>query len=516
MDNGTVAVVGAGPGGLAAAMLLAGGGYRVTVYEKQPQAGGRTSRLELGPFRFDKGPTFLMMPHLLEELFAAVDRSLHDYVELIELDPLYRLQFGELHFEPSRDPARTRELIERHFPGNGAGYLRFMRDEEAKFRRVSPLLQRPFASPRDYIARDVFAALPRLHATDTVYGRLSRYFTDERLKYAFTFQAKYLGMSPWECPGTFTMLSYLEHRYGLFHPIGGVNRVCEAMAQVVGEYGGEVRTATPVRRVLVRDGRACGVELEGGERVAADHVVLNADFATAMNELFEPGQLRKYTPERLAAKKYSCSTCMLYLGLDMEVDMPHHTILFAEDYRRNVEEMMRGRRLSDDPSIYVHNPGRTDPTLAPPGQTALYALMPVPNLEAEIDWREEGERVRARMLARLEREPGLRGLASRIVREAMITPLGWRDDHGVYRGATFNLAHSLDQMMMLRPHNRFQEAANCWLVGGGTHPGSGLPTIFESARISVRLLMEQDRRAARRAGAARRSAASGPHGKGAV
>lgn len=489
-----VAIVGAGPGGLAAAMLLSGHGYRVTVYEKQADIGGRTSRLTLGEYVFDRGPTFLMMPSLLEELFAAVGRSLHDYVQLIRLDPLYTLQFGETRFAPSTHMQETYERIERAFPGEGAGYLSFMREEGVKFDRMAPLLQRPFGSLSDYVARDVLRALPRLSLFESVYSRLSRYFQDERLKYAFSFQAKYLGMSPWECPGAFTILSYMEHKFGLFHPIGGVNRICSAMADVIRETGGEIVTSTGVRRVLTRSGKAVGVLLDNGETAEADHVVINADFGTAVSELFAPGELKKFTPAWLARKRFSCSTYMLYLGLDMPARLPHHTVLFADDYPRNVRELSSLGTLSADASIYIHHPGATDKTMAPAGKTALYALMPVPNTDAAIDWKTQEPLVREGMLRRMEELPELRGLSSHIECEARLTPLGWRDEFGVYAGATFSLAHSLGQMMALRPHNRFEELDNCWLVGGGTHPGSGLPTIFESARISAGLLMRQDGR----------------------
>ncbi|MHA7962599.1 phytoene desaturase family protein [Paenibacillus sp. CAU 1782] len=487
-----VAVIGAGPGGLAAGMLLSSQGYKVTVYEKQDVVGGRTSRFQLGDYQFDRGATFLMMPWLLEELFHAAGRELHDYVKMVELDPMYRLQFGDISFEATRDREKMVAEIEQHFPGNGEGYLRFLREEGEKFKVVKPLLQRPFSKISDLFSADVFAALPKLHATDTVYNRLSRYFNDERLISAFTFQAKYLGMSPWNCPGTFTILSYLEHQYGLFHPIGGVNRICQAMADIIGEFGGEIALKTGVDKVLSQGGKAIGVQLENGEKVHADHVVINADFATAMSRLFQPGQLKKYSPVKLAAKKYSCSAFMLYLGLNREIDMPHHTILFAKDYRRNADELTRSKVLSKDASIYVHNPSVNDPTLAPPGKTALYVLMPVPNLTGGTDWLQEQEAVKEFVIDRLEQEPGIGKLRDSIEVCQSLTPLDWRDSHDVYQGATFNLAHSLDQMLLLRPHNRFQEMANCWLVGGGTHPGSGLPTIFESARISARLILEQD------------------------
>ncbi|UQZ33905.1 phytoene desaturase [Paenibacillus sp. PK3_47] len=488
-----VAVVGAGPGGLAAAMLLAAEGYEVEVYEKQDDVGGRSAELRLGEYRFDRGATFLMMPHLLEELFASAGRSLSSYVSLKELDPLYSLHFGDTVFTPSTHQERTAGEIERLFPGNGAGYRRFMSDEAEKFERVMPLLQRPFQKLGDYVKKDVFHALPKLHAADTVYNRLSKYFDDERLRWAFTFQAKYLGMSPWDCPGTFTILSFLEHRYGLYHPIGGINRVLRAMGEVIAEHGGRVHTSCGVQRVIVQNGQAAGLLLENGDKVEADYVVIGADFGSAMTRLFEPGVLKRYAPDKIARKRYSCSTAMLYLGVDGPVGLGHHSVHFAEDYRRNVDEITRQGILSDDPSIYVHNPSAIDPTLAPEGKSSLYVLMPVPNLTSGINWLQEKEAVEARMMERLEKIPSLAGLSGRVEERLFFSPMDWQYKLDVYNGATFNLAHDLGQMMYLRPHNTFQEVRNLWLVGGGTHPGSGLPTIFESAKISARLLKEHDR-----------------------
>ncbi|GGG20776.1 phytoene desaturase family protein [Paenibacillus abyssi] len=490
-----IAVIGAGPGGLAAAMLLSSQGYKVKVLEKQAYVGGRTSRLSIGEYHFDRGPTFLMMPQLIEQLFKSAGRSIHDYIQLIEIDPLYRLQFGDVKFEPTRNKELMAQQMKTMFPGEADGYFRFMEEERIKFERVMPLLRRPFTRLSDYIKADLAKALPKLHLTDTVYGRLSRYFKDERLRYAFAFQSKYLGMSPWECPGTFTMLSYIEHAYGLWHPVGGVNRICEAMAEVIREWGGEISLSTSVKSVITKHGRAAGVLLENGDKLEADHVVINADFGTAVTQLFQPEDLHKYRPEKVQKLKFSCSTYMLYLGVNRKIQMPHHTVMFADDYAGNVSDMMQGR-LSEDASIYLHHPGAVDSTLAPEGKSALYALMPVPNLDSGIPWNEEGQRmaVREQVLNRLEREPELRGLSGDIEEESVITPLDWQQSIHVYKGAAFNLAHSVDQMMAFRPHNRFQDVGNCWLVGGGTHPGSGLPTILESAQISSRLLMEQDGR----------------------
>lgn len=492
-ERGRVAVIGAGPGGLAAAMLLAARGYDVQVFEKQGVVGGRSGLLQLGDYRFDRGATFLMMPQVLEELFAAAGRSLAEEIEMKELPSLYSLHFGDTVFSPSRDMEATAAQIAELFPGDEGGYRRFMREEELKFERLMPLLRRPFASWMDYLKKDVLRAVPVLHAHQSVYDRLSRYFKDERLRLSFTFQAKYLGMSPWECPGTFTMLSYIEHKYGLYHPIGGVNRIFAAMARIIGELGGQIHTSCAVKQVLTRNKTAVGVLLENGERIEADHVVINADFASAMHRLFEPGLLRKYAPRKLGRKRYSLSTAMLYLGVNGSVELPHHGVYFAEDYRRNVEEMTRLKIVSEDPSIYVHNPSAIDPTLAPAGKSSLYTLMPVPNLTGSIDWERDRELMQEKMMQRLERIPELSGLSSSVEESLFFTPLDWQNQLDVYQGATFNLAHNLGQMMALRPHNRFEEVDRVWLVGGGTHPGSGLPTIFESAQISVRLLEEEDR-----------------------
>lgn len=199
-----------------------------------------------------------------------------------------------------------------------------------------------------------------------------------------------MGMSPWECPGTFTILSFMEHRYGLYHPIGGINRVLTAMAKVISEYSGIVHTSCGVKRVLVQNGQACGLLLENGEKVEADYVVLGADFGSAMTQLFEPGILKRYSPDKISRKRYSCSTAMLYLGVDGAVDLAHHSVHFADDYRLNVEEITRLGKLSADASIYVHNPSVLDSTLAPAGKSSLYVLMPVPNLTADIDWEQKG------------------------------------------------------------------------------------------------------------------------------
>ena len=484
-------VIGAGPGGLAAAMLLASKGYKVDVYEKQDRVGGRNAELRIGEFKFDTGPTFLSMIHILEELFEASGRHLKDYMEAIELDPMYELRFEDQNLIMTRDYEKMRKQIDENFEGDGEGYVRFMKDNARKLEALTPLLQSRMDRLIHMMQPSVIKALPQLEVNKTLYDVLSRYFKDERLKMAFAFQSKYLGMSPWECPGAFSILSYMEHAYGIFHPIGGVNQLSQAMAKVIEELGGTIHLGQGVKKLVIENRAVKGVELENGSIELADEVVINGDFAHVMTHLVEPGILKKYSPKKLEKKKYSCSTFMMYLGLDKKYDLSHHTIVFSKDYKKNVEEITNTRMLSADPSIYIQNASVTDPTLAPEGKSTLYILAPVPNNFSDIGWEQEKEAFRELVLDIIEEKTDFKGLRDHIEEEQLLTPFDWEHDYSVYKGATFNLGHQLSQMMIFRPHNKFEELDNCWLVGGGTHPGSGLPTILESARITANGIFEQ-------------------------
>lgn len=490
-----IAVIGAGPGGLAAAMLLASKGYKVDVYEKQAFIGGRNGAMKIDGFTFDIGPTFLSMPEIAEELFEASGRNLHDYIDLKELKHLYRLYFSDKEVDMYRDPEKMKREIAAHFPGDEKNYDAFMNDTRKKMDRLKPILQNKMDSFHQYLSWNVLRALPQLSLGKSVYDVLSEYFTHEQLKLAFTFQSKYLGMSPWECPGAFSILSWMEHEYGIYHPIGGLNQLSEAMAKVVKEYGGTIHLSNGVKKLnLDKQKTIQSLQLDNGETVEVDEVVINGDFAHVMTNLVDEGVLTKFSSEKLEKKHYSCSTFMIYLGIDKKYEeLPHHSVLFANDYKKNVEEITKTYTLPENPSIYVQNASVTDETLAPEGQSTLYILAPVPNNSSDIAWDEVQDDFKNLVLQTVMEKLGLKDLQEHIVVERVISPVNWEKDLYVYKGATFNLGHQLTQMMALRPHNKFEELGSCWLVGGGTHPGSGLPTILESARITTDLLIKEDR-----------------------
>ena len=483
-------IVGAGPGGLAAAMLLAKSGVKVTVVEKRGVVGGRTSTIEQDGFKFDVGPTFFLYPQVLKEIFAAVGYDLAAEVPMTRLDPQYRLVFGaggELLATPNVE--RMEEAIAAISPEDAKQFHSFITHNRTKLAKFLPFLQSPFESWRDLAKLDMMKLLPLLAPWKSLDSDLQTHFKDERIRLGFSFQSKYLGMSPFRCPSLFSILSFLEYEHGVFHPTGGCGSVTRAMARVCREMGVEILLNEPVERVLVEDGKAIGVKT-ANHSLPADAVVMNADFAGAIRRLV-PNRLRnKWTDERLARKKYSCSTFMMYLGIDGRYDdVSHHTIYLAENYKQNLRDIEELHRLSEMPSFYVQNASVTDETLAPAGQSTLYVLLPVTHDAGMIDWAEEMPRYREIALDQMEKI-GITDVRRRIRTEKIVTPAGWAGEFDLYKGATFSMAHSLGQMLHLRPHNRFEDIDRMYLVGGGTHPGSGLPVIFESARITSRLLLE--------------------------
>ena len=489
--NKKIAIVGAGPGGLATAMLLAQRGFQVQVFEKQDVIGGRNAEVRLGHYRFDLGPTFLMMKFLLDELFEEGGRRSSDYLHFRQLDPMYALNFPDKTMLARSRPDEMKVEIEKHFPGEGASFDRFIKRESQRFKKLYPCLQKPYGTLASLISPTLLAAVPHIATGRSLHSVLGDYFRSEELRLAFTFQSKYLGMSPWDCPGLFTMIPYTEHAHGVYHVMGGLSQIGHALAQVSREEGAEIHTSTSVKRVLLDGRRAKGVELASGEKIDCDDVVINADFGHAMSMFFDQDALGRYKPSELRKRKFSCSTFMMYLGLDRTYDAEHHMIVFARDYKKNIEGITHGHAQFEDISFYIRNAGKTDPSGAPAGHSSLYVLVPVPNNLSGIDWQAHKQQIRENVLRSIRERTPYGDVTPHIRRELIITPEDWEQKYSVFLGATFNMSHSWDQMLYLRPHNQFEPFSNCYLVGGGTHPGSGLPTIFESARISANLICQK-------------------------
>lgn len=485
-----VVIVGAGPGGLASAMLLAKSGQQVTVLEKQGFAGGRTSTHGDGGFQFDLGPTFFLYPRVLRSIFRAVGRDLDAELPMKRLDPQYHLLFGEGgSILATPDIEEMAKQIGHISPADAGQFSRFIADNRIKLAKFRPCLENPFSSFRDIFTWKMLRLLPRLRPWLSLDQELGRYFSDARIRLAFSFQSKYLGMSPFQCPSLFSILSFLEYEHGVWHPIGGCGAVSRCMAKAAAELGADIQLNTSVERIEVQGRRAVGVHA-GGRYYPADAIVVNGDFSKTIPSLVAQKHRRKWTDQKIAKSKFSCSTFMMYLGVEGAFPkLQHHTIYMTKDYRKNLRDIEVDHQLCDDPSFYVQNPGYTDSTMAPAGHSSLYVLVPVSHQHKNIDWSRETARYRQKTLDQIKKVLGL-DLTGRIRHERIITPDQWENQYSIYRGATFSMAHNLAQMLHKRPQNRYEDLEGVYLTGGGTHPGSGLPVIYESARISSRLLLQ--------------------------
>ncbi|MCA9132208.1 MAG: phytoene desaturase, partial [Planctomycetales bacterium] len=339
MEMPHVVIVGAGPGGLASALQLAAAGARVTVLEKQAWVGGRTATFEQAGFRFDIGPTFFLYPRVLQEIFQSLGLELMNEVPMRRLDPMYRVRFaagGQIDATPDL-PALEQQIAQLSPRDRGAA-TRYLRDNRRKLECFRPILERPFNSAWDLCSPALVRALPRLQPWKSLGRELASYFQDPRLQIAFSFQSKYLGMSPIKCPSLFSILSFLEYEHGVFHPLGGCGQVSAKMAELARQMGVEIRTAEAVTGFRFEGRRATAVHTASAT-YPADAVIINADFAQAMKELVHNALCRLWTDQRIEKKKFSCSTFMLYLGIRGRYDdLPHHTIHIAADYERNLRQ----------------------------------------------------------------------------------------------------------------------------------------------------------------------------------
>lgn len=489
-----VVIIGAGPGGLASAMLLARSGVRVTVVERHARIGGRTATFEQDGYKFDIGPTFFLYPRVLKEIFADCGYDLERELPMQRLDPQYRLIFGAGgQIDATPDVERMKQQIAGISPRDAQEFTNFLEQNRQKLAAFLPVLESPFEGWGDLLRPKMLRLLPLIKPWLSLDEDLRMHFRDDRVRLGFSFQSKYLGMSPFQCPSLFSILSFLEYEHGVFHPIGGCGAVTQTMARLCEDMGVEIRLEDPAEEILVeRAGptdRAVGIRTRTGT-LKADAVVINADFAEAARRLIPSKYRRKWNNEKIAQKQFSCSTFMMYLGIEGQYnDLAHHTIYLTEDYRQNLRDIEETHCLSNEPSFYVQNASVTDPTVAPEGHSTLYVLVPVTHESPQVDWTKEKRRFRDLAFAQMKKI-GLHDVQSRIRTEKTVTPGDWAADFGLFKGATFSMKHSLDQMLHLRPHNRFEDIRSIYLTGGGTHPGSGLPVIFQSARISTKLLMD--------------------------
>ncbi|MDJ0851391.1 MAG: phytoene desaturase [Myxococcota bacterium] len=484
-----VAVIGAGLGGLAAALRLQSAGVATTLFEARDLPGGRAYVYHDQGFTFDAGPTVITAPSCLEELFALSGKSLADFVELIPNEPFYRILWedGE-HFDYDGDHDRLFAELERFSAADVEGYRRFYAHSERVFDAgYRGLVAQPFLRLRDMLR--VVPQLARLRADRSVYETVSRFVRDERLRQVLSFHSLLIGGNPFESSSIYTLIHFLEREEGVFFVRGGTHALVRALAQRFEDLGGDLRLATPVRSIRVEPDGSHLLRVDSGtERFSA--VVSNADLHHTYGSLYAGDRRADRMRRRLERMTWSNSLFLVYFGTDRRYpDMRHHTIILGPRYEGLLRDIFHGSRLPDDMSLYLHTPTVSDPSLAPEGCECFYVLSPVPHLgHAPIDWDREAPAYADRVLANLERF--LPDLRKHVVVQRTFTPRDFERELGAHHGSAFSVAPILTQSAWFRPHNRDPRIPGLYIVGAGTHPGAGVPGVVNSAKATVKTLLE--------------------------
>jgi len=476
-------VIGAGLGGLAAAIRLGARGYRVTVVDRLEQPGGRARVFEEDGFTFDAGPTVVTAPFLFEELWQLCGKKLSDSVDMRPVAPFYRIRFDDgTLFDYSGDPVKMRAQIAKLAPDDLEGYEAFVAKSEEIFKiGFERLAHVPFGKATDMLR--VAPAMAKLDSHLTVAQLVGRYVKDARLRQVLSFHPLLVGGNPYSTTSIYTLIAYLERKWGVWFPIGGTGALVRGMVELIEGLGGELRLGEEVRRIRVEGGRATGVELRGGETLDADVVISNADSAWTYRHLVDPEHRKRWTDKKLERSRYSMSLFVWYFGTRRKYeDVAHHTILLGPRYRGLLQDIFEEKVLADDFSLYLHRPTATDPSLAPEGCDAFYVLSPVPHLDADVDWEERAEPYRA-AVAQLLESTLLPGLSDELAASRLLTPDDFLSDYLSFKGAAFGIQPTLFQSAYFRPHNASEEVDGLYLVGAGTHPGAGMPGVLSTARV---------------------------------
>ncbi len=472
-----IAVVGAGVGGLASAARLARLGHDVDVYEKLPCCGGRANIIQDRGYKFDTGPSFVLMPDFFEELFQYCGRDINKYVNLVALEKSYKIFYPDnTTLTVHKDAELTKEELERIEPGSSRQYEKFLIETAKIYDAVKPLLYECFR-PKDLFNPKNLSLVAKIHAFDTYWSLAKKFFKSEKLCYAFTFEAMFIGVSPFESPAFYSVISYTDHIQKIFHPIGGMYMIPSALEKMGKELGVRFHYDSEVKNISSNGSVKFSVN---GKQASVQKMIVNADYPYSQTDLLN---------QKIPKYKYSCSTLLIYLGLKTQVvGLEHHNLFFARDLRRNLSDIFDKKVIPQDPSFYIHVPTVTDPSLAPQGKDIAYILVPVPNLDHPKELaRDREEMIRKIVFDRVKQSVGV-NLEDMIEVEHKFYPEDFTSRYNIKYGATFGLAHNLMQSAFFRPANVDARNKNVYFTGASTQPGGGLPVVIASSRIVADLI----------------------------
>lgn len=489
-----VAVIGGGIGGLSAAIHLAAAGARVTVLEQNAAVGGKMGEIRQDGFRWDTGPSVITMRPAFEALFAAAGRALDDYLTLLPLDPLTRYFYPDgVVFDASQDVEVMAGRIAAQFgPADAEGYRRFL----AYARRIHDVTAPRFIDgpppTLGTLLRTPLRDIPAVDPLRTMDARIRSFVRDPRLRQLLGRFATYVGASPFLAPATLNVIAHVELAGGVWYPQGGIYGIARALERLAGELGVEIRTGAAVEAITVREARATGVRLAGGESVTADAVVANVDVATVYERLLPPAPAARRRLAKLTRAGTSCSGFVLLLGVEGAFErLAHHNILFSRDYAREFSDLFARGTPPDDPTVYIAISSRTDPGHAPPGCENWFVLVNAPPLGDGFDWATGAAAYRERVLDTLA-DFGLK-VRGAIRSERMLTPLDLERLTGARRGALYGTSSNDRLSALRRPHNRAPDLRGLYFCGGAAHPGGGVPMVILSGRAAAGMVLDDAR-----------------------
>jgi phytoene desaturase len=487
-----VAVIGAGFGGLAEAIRLQAKGYAVTIFEKREKVGGRAYQLVKDGYTFDMGPSLITAPFIIDRVFQAAGRKMSDYLDILPLDPFYRIYFHDGSFmDYSGDAAKMKQEMAKFDPDDALHYDRFFHDVKGIYDAVitDGLGSKPFDSWSSFL-KFVPRAI-RLGGLLPVYTYVSKYFRHEHNRFAFSFHPLFIGGSPFRAPSIYIMIPYLEREAGVWFSRGGMYSLVQAFEKLFLEIGGTIHTGADVNQIVIRDGAARGVRV-GDVVHDADIVVSNGDVPWVYKNLIAPEHRTHHWSDKAIDRLHiSMSVFLLYIGVRKKYpQLKHHTLIISKRYRELVKDIFQRKTLPEDFSMYLHVPTRTDPSMAPEGSESIYLLVPVPHLGGDVDWQTMAGPFRDRILSFLEEEFGLEDFRKNIEVLETFTPIDFKEQLHAHLGNAFSIEPRLTQSAIFRPHNRSEDIRGLYFVGAGTHPGGGVPGVLLGAEATEVCILE--------------------------
>ncbi|MFA6357980.1 MAG: phytoene desaturase family protein [Candidatus Omnitrophota bacterium] len=475
-----VVIVGAGVGGLATACRLSQDGCEVEIYEKLGYCGGRNNIIQDRGFKFDTGPSFVLMPDFFAEVFAYCNREIKDYLDLRVIDPSYKIFYADGEtLSVYQDSRRTKQELERIEKGAARQFDKFIQETTRLYDIVKPLLYK-CVTYKSLANPYYWSLIGKIRAFQSYWQLARKYFKSDKLCYAFTFEAMFMGVSPYQAPAFYSIISYADHVQKISHPMGGMYQIPLALEKLAKQLGVKINYNSEINNIKQGQGK---ILLQGNQKHAeADYAVINADYPYAQTDLLK---------RKIPHFKYSCSTYLIYLGINKKLkNLAHHNLFFARDLNRNLDEIFKAKINPEDPSFYVHLPTVTDQSLAPEGKDIVYLLIPIPNLENNQDVLKNHElRLRKLIFDKIDKVCGC-NLEELIEVEHHFYPEDFVSRYNIKFGATFGLAHNLTQSAFFRPANFDAKIKNLYYVGASTQPGGGLPVVLASSRIVADLIKQ--------------------------